>query len=506
MCDLNSTIPFISVCWYKESLSWAFIDGLFTLVSMLLLIYGAFKLLHWTNKIKRLYFIGRSDTIIVFGLGQNNRSYIDSELKYKQRKIIIIEQDKNHLYIDEYMKKASVLVGDAANEQLLKKLNLQNKKHIVVSVGSDIMNLEIVSKIISSAPNSKIYVHIEDRNLRHFHKEGGLLQVSNIRIYSYYEDTSRALFEEHDIDGKSNKIINSDETFSIAIIGNTALAYEVISQACIMGQLPNENKLRIYCIDINPKEFKKSVDLNYTEIDNVPNVSLEYLQLDYNSKEFYTQELWYQNNFTNIVLCYEDEQQNLDIAANLANITYIDYIVDQVLKTKVLVAMFNDYSFSQKLKLNVNIFKNFEVFGQRDEICDRKYLIDEKRDKTAIATNEVYNQSVPENKKKSWQQCSYHEKESNRASADHIKVKQKYMGIDSSNGAKELLVKCEHNRWSTYHYLNGWKYSSVTDKAKKRHDCLLPYNDLTEDIKDYDREMVDNIDKIINWDKNEYNC
>lgn len=497
MCDLNSTIPFISSCWYKESFSWAFIDGLFTLVSMSLLIYGAFKLLHWTNKIKLWYFIRHSETIVVFGLGKNNRSYVDSELKNKQKKIVIIEQDKNHLYIDEYMKKASVLVGDATNEQLLKKLNLQKKKYVVVSVSSDIMNLEIVSKIISFAPNSKIYAHIEDRNLRHFHKEGGLLQGSNIKIYSYYEDTSRALFAEHDIDGKSNDIINSTEAFSVAIVGNTILAYEVISQACIMSQLPNENKFKIYCIDKNPKEFKQSVDLSYTEIDKIPNVNLDYLQLDCNSKEFYTQELWHQNNLTNVILCFEEEQQNLDIAANLANITYIDQIVDEDLKTKVLVAMFNDYSFSQKLKLSTNTFKNFEVFGQRDEICDRKYLIDERRDKKAIATNEVYNQSITENKRQSWQQRSYHEKESNRASADHIKIKQKYVGIDSSNEATELLAKCEHNRWNTYHFLNGWKYAAKTKKVKKLHNCLLPYNELSEDIKDYDREMISNIEKII---------
>ncbi len=45
------------------------------------------------------------------------------------------------------------------------------------------------------------------------------------------------------IDGKSNEILSSNDEYSIVILGNTNLSYEVILQACIMGQLPNENKL-----------------------------------------------------------------------------------------------------------------------------------------------------------------------------------------------------------------------------------------------------------------------
>ncbi len=38
----------------------------------------------------------------------------------------------------------------------------------------------------------------------------------------------------------------------------------------------------------------------------------------------------------------------------------------------------------------------------------------------------------------------------------------------------EKLIRAEHNRWNAFHYLNGWKYSSVKSKPKKEHDCLKP--------------------------------
>ena len=33
----------------------------------------------------------------------------------------------------------------------------------------------------------------------------------------------------------------------------------------------------------------------------------------------------------------------------------------------------------------------------------------------------------------------------------------------------------------------GWKYGPVRDELKKEHPCLVPYEDLTEEEKDYDR-------------------
>ena len=80
----------------------------------------------------------------------------------------------------------------------------------------------------------------------------------------------------YDIDGENDKIISSNEDYSIVIFGNTHLSHEVIFQACIMGQLPNENKLTIYCLDKNPKRFQQKVALNYTEINNIPNIKIKY--------------------------------------------------------------------------------------------------------------------------------------------------------------------------------------------------------------------------------------
>jgi len=44
----------------------------------------------------------------------------------------------------------------------------------------------------------------------------------------------------------------------------------------------------------------------------------------------------------------------------------------------------------------------------------------------------------------------------------------------------ERLIACEHERWNSYHYLNGWEYATTKDKSRKMHDCLKKLEDFSE--------------------------
>lgn len=52
---------------------------------------------------------------------------------------------------------------------------------------------------------------------------------------------------------------------------------------------------------------------------------------------------------------------------------------------------------------------------------------------------------------------------------------------------KEELSKNVHEVWATGRLAAGWKYGPVRDELKKEHPCLIPYEMLSEEEKDYDR-------------------
>ena len=49
----------------------------------------------------------------------------------------------------------------------------------------------------------------------------------------------------------------------------------------------------------------------------------------------------------------------------------------------------------------------------------------------------------------------------------------------------ELMAKNEHELWAETRLKQGWIYGEHWDDKKKTHPCLVPYEDLPEEEKEY---------------------
>lgn len=54
----------------------------------------------------------------------------------------------------------------------------------------------------------------------------------------------------------------------------------------------------------------------------------------------------------------------------------------------------------------------------------------------------------------------------------------------------ELLAKHAHAVWARQRLADGWQYGPHRDDASLRHPCLVPYEDLPESEKQYDRNAA----------------
>ena len=95
-------------------------------------------------------------------------------------------------------------------------------------------------------------------------------------------------------------------------------------------------------------------------------------------------------------------------------------------------------------------------------------------------------------------------KESNRAQASHIGVMLKAFGCGIIPWADwdaesfefapeeiELLAEMEHKRWVEERLRNDWTYASGTKNIeKKTSPYLVPWDELTEEVKEWDRVTV----------------
>lgn len=51
----------------------------------------------------------------------------------------------------------------------------------------------------------------------------------------------------------------------------------------------------------------------------------------------------------------------------------------------------------------------------------------------------------------------------------------------------ERLAENTHDVWAAQRIKDGWTYGPKRDDANKKHPCLVPYADLPESEKEYDR-------------------
>ena len=54
-------------------------------------------------------------------------------------------------------------------------------------------------------------------------------------------------------------------------------------------------------------------------------------------------------------------------------------------------------------------------------------------------------------------------------------------------GLVEQIAENVHDTWANSRLAEGWVYGKERDDVKKTHPCLVPYRDLTESEREYDR-------------------
>jgi hypothetical protein len=54
----------------------------------------------------------------------------------------------------------------------------------------------------------------------------------------------------------------------------------------------------------------------------------------------------------------------------------------------------------------------------------------------------------------------------------------------------ELLARNAHDVWARQRLADGWRYGNKRDDERKEHPCLVPYDELPESEKQYDRNAA----------------
>jgi len=472
----------------------------------------------WTVQLQQ-----KTPYILLIGLGEQNSTFLD-QLQDDDTSVLVIESDSNNGNIEHYKGRGFGVIVEKA-EDALSTLNLEQLKNCIISTGNDRRNIAIGLLLVDKLDDKhqKLFVRIENRDLSVLFKQEVIKSQNNVDIitYSLYENMAKALFGKHTVLGLQPEIIESDKTFSTVVVGSSLLAVEIVYQLAVLSTLPNENKFTLHLVAPDAKQFYAKVQKLFTGITKIPHLSVKCTELAYDDIAFYENKIWNSRNLTNVIIATEDEEQNLDIAINLQDTTYLQKSTKGTLKTKVLFALYHNLGLGKAIDKNKDSFANFYAFGSMKEASSPENLIDERLDLIAKLINNDYigsDELAIDSLDEKWMELSVHKKDSNKAQALHIDTKLVALGLKKQKSNRELqvlikyntdiveniilqqersmdfpekfdtllsrLARSEHDRWNAFHYLNGWEHDKNRDDKVKRHPCLLPFSQFdTDDLK-----------------------
>ena len=148
----------------------------------------------------------------------------------------------------------------------------------------------------------------------------------------------------------------------------------------------------------------------------------------------------------------------------------------------------------------VRLFQKVEepgmiVFGSDSDLYEPENVMKNTLVSLAVRVNELYRTKYGG---KTWEELSEFHRQTSIASADHLAVKASILLNETIRGRlsredsrraferykktaaqdHDLYRSIEHMRWMRFHIMYNWKYSEKRDNALRRHNLILPYEEL----------------------------
>lgn len=463
------------------------------------------------------------DHIIICGLS-NKGLLLSQGLLDNGYRVVIIELDEgNDLCTQCREKGALILTGDATDKEMLCKAGLKKAKYIISVCGNDGINTEVAVKARSLFKNQKKRVltciaHIVDPALCHLLREREICTEQNdafrLEFFNIFDNGAKVCLEEYP------PFYNKERSPHLLIVGAGRMGENLVVHASKKWKNFFDKTISKLNISIIDREANNKVNLLYIKYPQLKSITtLIPLQMNINSAEFQETNFLFKDStsckFTSIYICFDNDSFGLSTALTL----------HQQLRhhtVPIIIRMIHDAGLATLLhgeKTDKDSFKKLHAFGLLDNTCTPALLISGTHERLARIIHEEYVKKMNKNGKIEknnpslvpWNKLPENLKESNRRQADHISIKLEKLGCDIipikdwneplfefQPEEIEEMAKLEHKRWTEERKNTGWKYEPGEKNIKKKTSpYLVPWNQLTEEIKDLDRDTVRNIPVLL---------
>jgi hypothetical protein len=462
---------------------------------------------------------------IICGLGNKGMRLV-RQFRQRNDRVVVIEKDAENEFLDKGRELgAIVLIGDAADPEMLRRARCHRAAYLISVCGSDGVNAEVAVHARRLAPTNRAKVltcsvHIVDPRLCNLLKEKEMeaepTDAFRLEYFDVFDVGARFWLNEHPPFSQEGSDVPLRPHLLLIAVGRLgeSLLVQVARKWDASPHTPGE-KLGLTIIDRLAESKKEYLCLRYPSLEK--SCDLAALQMDIESPQFERADFLFGNNgrsdVTSIFVCLDNDSLGLSAALSLRRRLKRS-------RVPIVIRMSHEEGISMLLQEDSARDENqaaLHSFDLLDRICLVDLALGGTKEVLAQAMHEDY---VLEQRKigqtpetnpalVSWGNLPESLKESNRSQADHIGTKLRAIGcgievstdwreplIVFSNVQIELMARMEHDRWAQERLRGGWR-SGAKNIQKQRTPYLVPWEELAEDIKERDRAFVRDLPRFL---------
>jgi len=457
--------------------------------------------------------------VVVCGLGRKGL-LLAKGFKERGDHVVVIEQDHNNVLLGQCKERGvTVVIGDARDPEVLRKVRVNKARYVVAACAEDGVNAEVAVYCHELVGDRKgrvltCFVHIVNPQLCNLLREREIMtqKVDSFRLefFNIFDSGARALLKEYPAFDETEAAQSPLPHILVVGLGRMGESLVVhLGRQWRTIHAKTGERLPVTIIDRAVDEKIRSFSLRHPRLEKVCELIPQ--QMDICSSEFERAQFLLNAqghcDVTAVYICIDND--SLGLASGLSLFQQL-----RAYRVPIIVRMLHDAGLATLLRLEGSIggFDDMHVFGLLDQTCTLELLLGGTHEILARAIHEEYvrhqtglGQTVEANPSMAaWEELPEGLKESNRRQADHIGIKLKAVGcgiapltdwdaelFECTSEEIELMAEMEHERWNEERLLEGWKYTSgPKDIEQKTSPYIVPWAELPEDIREYDRNTM----------------
>ncbi|MBN1303174.1 MAG: NAD-binding protein [Anaerolineales bacterium] len=460
--------------------------------------------------------------IILCGLGRKGYLLAQGFRKIGAQ-VVIIEQDTENDFIQPCREQGIIVLnGDVTDPALLRKAGVQRARALISLCGDDGVNADVAVQAyelvgVRQGTALTCVVHIVDPQLcsllREREIEMGKADAFRMEFFNVFDSGARALLQEVPPFGPA-----ANTRPHLLVVGLGRMGESLVIQAAkAWGARPRRSakKMRITVLDLDPVRKIESVCLRYPRLPEV--CELQPLAIDVRWPEFeraaFLSNSEGKSDLTAVYICLDDESLSLSVGLTLHRRLQGQHI-------PIVVRTRQDSGLTTLLKGvdgGRQSFEDLHAFPLLDRTCSPGLVLNGAHEVIARAIHQDYLRSKTmtgtaagmDPAQASWDELDEAYRESCRRQADHLGLKLRAVGCGIAPLADwnstlftftpeqvEQMARMEHERWMAERRRGKWSLGS-RNSSKKTNPNLLPWEQLPEDIREFNRDLVRGIPEVL---------